>query len=262
MNCDAVERENIIEQYLAGSLGPWIREEWEEHYFGCDRCWEQLEVWIAIEKPLRAMDAAIRAEIQSEGLQFRKRTTAVRSEIWTWGAATMAAALVLGAALWFSGAGRQPVANPETASLDAPWTDLGRLDPPAYAVPVLRGMETGAELQFLEAMKSYQTRDYPAAISGLQASLNADSNAVAPRFFLGASYLLAGRSGEGISELTKVAAEDSAFSEEARFCLAKGYLMEGKIADAIAPLRLLAATQGSFSAEAQRLLNLLAPREK
>jgi len=247
--CEAVERENIIERYLAGTLDPDWKEKWEEHYFGCERCSRQLETWSAIDKPLRDMEAAIRAEIRPAVRPFRIRI---------WAGAGIAAALLVTVAAWFGNSeGRH--AKPEVASHapSAPLAglaELARVDPPAYAASATRGIDTKAESQFLNAMKLYEARDYPGAIAGLRASLASDPDSAPTRFFLGACYLLTGHSGEGISALRAVAAGDSPFAEEARFYLAKGYLMEGRTAEALDTVRPLAETAGDFCQEARRLI--------
>jgi len=53
MDCEAVERENIPERYLAGTLDPDLKAQWELHYFSCGRCAELLATWQAIDRPLR-----------------------------------------------------------------------------------------------------------------------------------------------------------------------------------------------------------------
>jgi TolA-binding protein len=246
MDCVTAERENIIERYLTGRLEPSVKEEWERHYFGCDHCAQQLATWRAVEGPLRAMADEIRQEIP----QPRTRRA------WLWAGAGIAAALLLAA-----GASRllhpspvaAPVANSPAAERQR-LIELAQLDPPAYAAPVLRGMESKAEMQFQKAMQAYQRRDYPPAVAGLRAALRLDPAAPAPRFFLGACLLLSGQVEEGIGELRTVASGRSPFAEEAGFVLAKGYLRQGDKDSALETLRSVAAGQGDFSSQATQLI--------
>lgn len=43
MDCKAVEREMMVSQYLLGELSGPERENFEAHYFGCQRCFQKLE---------------------------------------------------------------------------------------------------------------------------------------------------------------------------------------------------------------------------
>jgi TolA-binding protein len=131
---------------------------------------------------------------------------------------------------------------------------LARLEPPAYAAPALRGAETTAETLFRQAMEAYLRHDYSAAISGLQASLHSDPEAAGPRFFLGASQLLVGRTIAGMNDLARVAASKSPFAEEARFDLAKGHLSLGQRKEALELLRTVESQGGDFAARARSLI--------
>ena len=239
MNCDDAERQNVAARYLSGKLAPDVAEQWEQHYFGCDRCFEQLEVSRAALEPLREMEASIRQEIPARKIAAR----------WLWaGAAIAAAALFLISTVTVH---RPLQPNPAITSQLA---ELARFDPPAFSTPSMRGGESKAEAQFLRAMAFYQQRDYPRAMEGLRAALDLDPAAAPPRFFLGACLLLTGKPEEASGELRAVAAADSPFAEEARFGLAKAYLREGRKGNAAIELRHVAMLNGDFAAEANRLL--------
>jgi tetratricopeptide (TPR) repeat protein len=245
MTCDTVERENIVERYLTGRLEPAAKEEWELHYFGCDRCAQQLETWSAVEGPLRSMAAEIRREIPQP-----KRHT------WLWAGVGIAAVLLLAAGasrLLHTGPVAAPIADSK-ASERQRLVEIAQLDPPAYAPQALRGTDSKAELQFQKAMQFYQRRDYTEAIPGLRAALDLDSGAAAPRFFLGASYLLSGSVPDGIRELGMVAAGTSPFAEEAGIDLGKGYLLQGDKEKALETLRRVANLHGDFDNQANRLI--------
>ena len=57
MDCDKAAREEIFERYLAGTLSDEDRDAFEEHYFGCARCFEELQTLQAIrdELPRRSL---------------------------------------------------------------------------------------------------------------------------------------------------------------------------------------------------------------
>ena len=238
MDCKRAIREETVERYLAGTLDAQAREEWELHYFGCDVCADRLENFRAIRESLVEMAPQIRREM-------RPQRTAPR---WWWIALPLAAAMVL--LFVISLDTRHPQQSAVTVQ-KPDFTLLAKLDPPAYNAPVLRGVDSPAENRFRQAMTAYQAHDWPHAIEGLQRSLELDPNAAAPRFFLGASYLLAGNAQPAAVELERVASMDSPFRDEARFDLAKAYLALNRPDDAIASLWSCGA---EFAAEARSLI--------
>ncbi|MFQ6094270.1 MAG: anti-sigma factor family protein, partial [bacterium] len=42
MDCEKIEREEIVDRYLLGELSDEEQKLFEEHYFGCDRCFQEL----------------------------------------------------------------------------------------------------------------------------------------------------------------------------------------------------------------------------
>jgi tetratricopeptide (TPR) repeat protein len=251
MDCEAVERENIPERYLAGTLDPDLKAQWELHYFSCGRCAELLATWQAIDRPLRDMAGSIRQVI-------RPRQTTGR---WLWAGAAIAAAVLVGLGIRLATTSGNAPPHPQiavTAPAVNPLTELARLDPPSYRSPTLRGAGSQAEVQFQKAMESYLTRDYLGAIAGLRAALDLDPAAAAPRFFLGACEVLTGDTASGARDFERVAAGDSPFAPEARFDLAKAYLQQGNKDKAIATLRPLADVPSDFQEPARQLMARLA----
>jgi tetratricopeptide (TPR) repeat protein len=247
MDCETVERENIPERYLAGTLDPQLKEQWELHYFGCEHCSELLATWQAIDQPLRGMAPSIRQEI-------RPRRSAAR---WLWAGAAIAAALVVG--VLTRPAPPKPETVVRTARAVNPWAELARIDPPAYQPSTLRAAGTKAEVQFQTAMESYARLDYAHAITGLEAALALDPSAAAPRFFLGACHLLTGDAARAVADLETVAAGDSPFAPEAQYDLAKAYLLQGDKHRAIVTLQRLADSPGDFREAARQLRTRLNP---
>jgi tetratricopeptide (TPR) repeat protein len=254
MDCQTVERENIAERYLAGALDSRLKEEWELHYFSCDRCAEQLATWQAIEKPLRAMEGSIRMEIGP-----RKTSRA-----WLWAGTAVAAALLVGMVIKLDQRPQsvQPAAEATIATNPARWAEIAQLQPPAYRPPTLRSAASKADAQFQKAMEPYQHGDYSQAIAGLQVALQLEPEAAAPRFFLGICELLTGNAADGARELERVAAGDSPFAQEAQFNLAKAYLVEGNRQGnkdrALSTLRRLTDTPGEFREPARQLMARIA----
>jgi tetratricopeptide (TPR) repeat protein len=236
MDCERANRENIVERYLAGKLDPATIDEWEGHLFACDRCAERLELCQTITPVLREMAPEIRREMQP----------AKPARRWLWIALPLAAAAMFAFTLvdW--------APKPKVAVSSTPdYTLLAKLDPPAYHAPTLRSVPAPAQTKFRDAMTAYQAHDWSRAIEGLKASLELDSAAAAPRFFLGASYLLSGNPQAAAIELAQVATSDSPFAEEARFDLAKAFLAQGRKEEALTALQ---QCHGDFAPQAADLI--------
>ena len=89
MDCARVAREEILEGYLVGRLTDEDREAFEEHYFECTRCFDEL-------KTLQA----IREELPRVGVESETTTT---RPLLRWAPAAAIAAsvvLVVTVALW------------------------------------------------------------------------------------------------------------------------------------------------------------------
>ena len=62
MDCGRVAREEILEGYLGGRLTEEDREAFEEHYFECARCFDELRTLQAIREELRRAGAEFEAQ--------------------------------------------------------------------------------------------------------------------------------------------------------------------------------------------------------
>ena len=136
--------------------------------------------------------------------------------------------------------------------------ELGRFQPPIFALTSLRGIQDAATARFRDAMTHYADRDYRGAIPGLRAAVQLDPEAAHASFFLGVCYVLTERLEEGISTLRQtVAAGDSPYLEEAHFYLAKALLQNGKPAEARQEIERTIRLRGPLEAEARQLLAAL-----
>ena len=57
MDCDSVAREEIVESYVVGRLSEEDREAFEEHYFECERCFDELRALQIVQAELPQADA-------------------------------------------------------------------------------------------------------------------------------------------------------------------------------------------------------------
>jgi tetratricopeptide (TPR) repeat protein len=266
MQCDQVLRDEIADRYLLDALSAQDREAFEEHFFECARCFDELQAL-----------QSIRGELRQAGSEIAARTT--RPFFSRASAAAMAAAVVLaaGVAVWMrptlwpvspaatKGPSPPEVQSPEGQSLrqaEAPLVSgpsleqLARVEAPRYEPPTLRGAADDATTRFQRGMEHYRKADYRRASADLRAAAELDPDAAHIRFFLGVTQLMLGQDAAAIDSLrATIALGDSAYLEEAHFYLAKAFLRRKDLAAAEAQLGTLLQLRGSGSDEARRLLS-------
>jgi tetratricopeptide (TPR) repeat protein len=184
---------------------------------------------------------------------------------WRWTAAMVTAAVVILAALgirWGMRLGLSPPAPPTETMQPGPagpsLAELARFDPPTYTPAVLRGAQDEAMRKFRVAMKHYQQGDYTRAITGLRAAAKLNPKDAGALFFLGVSYLLSGKTDEGIAGLQQsVALGDTPYLEEAHYYLAKAFLHKNDLAAAEAELQKTVQLKGERESKAQELLQAI-----
>jgi tetratricopeptide (TPR) repeat protein len=238
MNCQRIENSDLTAKYVSGQLDGLEREAYEEHFFSCAQCFQDVQLQLAIRNEL----------VQAAPLPRRKTAA---SRIAVWGA--IAALIVLAIAIPWTR--RTP---PPTVAVVPPQPDrlvtLARVEAPAYQTPVLRGARE-RDARFSEAMKQYVQRNYPAAIEGLNAAVAADPKFADAKFFLGVCHLLQGNSSAAISQFNKtIALGDTLDLEPAHFYLAKAFLQTRDVPSAIRELEATIALGGDLEPQARQLL--------
>ncbi len=265
MNCDRVAREEVPENYLMGRLSDEDRDAFEQHYFECDRCLDDLRMLQAIQRELPRVDAD------------RETTT---TPPWSqWATLTALAAtivLTVGVMLWMrpllpsgvpepsdtrlpsqaeSSEAPQPPTSEPVVVAGPSLEQLARVEPPPYQPLTLRGVQDEATARFEAGMARYGETDYRAAIPELRAAAKLAPAASHIRFFLGVSHLMGGQDIAAIDELrATIALGDSAYLEEAHWYLAKALLRQKELVAAEAELQTLIELQGTGTSEARRLL--------
>ena len=267
MDCTRVAREEIAERYVVDGLSDEDRDAFEEHYFECARCFEEL-----------AALQAIQAELRQPGAENELST---RPSFIRWApAAGLAAAVVLavGVVVWMGPL--QPSRRPEPTATEQPsrgqtaelppqpqqpgravtpepsLEQLARVEPPRYEPPTLRNAPDEATARFLRGMEHYRKADYANAVEDLRRAAESDPDAAHIRFFLGVTHLLLGQENAAIDRLqATIALGDSAYLEEAHWYLAKAFLRRNDLGAAETELRKLIQLQGSASDDAGRLLS-------
>lgn len=237
MNCPEVELEHIVEQYLAGQLREPEREQWELHYFECDRCFAALQAMLAVQSALRAAGPAM--------IPVRRRP------VWAWPAMGLAAAAALFAAVLFTRPSHEAARNVPPAVAHEGILTLARVEPPPYAASTLRGPGDSAASDFRAAMENYPAGDYHATAAALRQVLQRHPDSADARYFLGICELLDGKAQAAVPELRSIAAAGSPYAEEAHYFLAQAYLRLGQVPDALAELK---RVEGEYAPKARRLI--------
>ena len=255
MNCEQIVESNCVELYLAGKLSEAEREAFEQHYFGCDRCFERVQV-------VRATREALLAEAPvspAAPIPFPKRRRSLFPFIGI--AAALAAAAFLVPVM------RRPATAPPMAQVPTPAPASGlqllaRMEPPAYDPQTLRGTESAVTARFQKAMTPYLAHDYSTAAGELGKLVERYPSSMDARYFLAICQLLTGRLDAGIVGLRGVidAGSASPYVEEAHFYLAKAYLNQGKLPQARAEFEAVAASGGDLQRPAREILQQLPPQ--
>lgn len=131
--------------------------------------------------------------------------------------------------------------------------ELGRIDPPAYAAPLIRSAQPSDV--FEDAIAAYGRRQFDRAADLFRRMVAADPDDTAANFFLAASLMMTDDVGEAEDRLAAVLAADaSPFTIPARFVLAKALIRLGRLDAAERELVLVAETQGAYARAAAELL--------
>jgi TolA-binding protein len=293
MSCEQVLREELARRYLLGALSAADQEAFEQHYFECAGCFDELENLRLLRQALARDGAAGEAGSAARG----------GPAPWRWAAAAAVVALVAGGLyLRFAGSNNapagpgggeglpadqqpavpaQPVAEapgpplPETAASaqrppsappvaagaaarSATLAALAVVHAPHYTPVVLRGALDEAARHFREAMRLYVTRDYAGAKRELLAAAALDRERPDIAFFLGICALLTDEPAAAIAELRRtIALGESPYLEEAHFYLAKAHMQRDELGDAAAQLEATVRLRGEREQEARELLQKL-----
>jgi tetratricopeptide (TPR) repeat protein len=247
VNCQQVEFGEIAEKYVLGRLNEPERIAFEEHYFLCPKCLEELRIWQAV---------------QQTTVPVAVRRTATRLYVWAAAAAAVAAILFFGLTgatrVWRRSEAPAPVAGAGSNGAKDRLQLLARVEAPPYKPPVLRGAADDAERQYRAAMLNYARGDYGGAADGLKAALASDPEAAGPRFYLGVCDLLLGRVDDAVTELRRAdSVGKTLYQEEARFFLAKALIARRDVAAASQTLEAIVPLAGDRQADARNLLEQL-----
>jgi TolA-binding protein len=250
VNCEAARSANLAERYVLGQLSEPDLTSFEEHYYVCDRCLEEVRL-------LQALQSAA-------AVQPRPAARHPAPPKFAWVA--IAAALIAVVGLTTLALLRRKPVQPVPVAIVAPPSGapgansaalqlLARAEPPRYIPSKLRGAPGASADAFRAAMELYSHGDYGAAAEALRPLATPSPDAAAPLFYLGICDLMTGNAPAAAVELRRVEAlGDTPYLEPARFFLAKALLAKEDVAGAAAALELTIQLKGDRETEARQLL--------
>jgi tetratricopeptide (TPR) repeat protein len=248
MNCDQIERDEIIEKYLTGRLDRAAQEEFEAHWFGCRECSRKLQVSQMLQEKLWEKGDKLVPRAQEPA------RVPVRRRAWAYSAAAAVLVIAAAAVVWWQvrGPGR-PQAGPK--GTPSSLLMLAGIKPPLYIPPALRGAQDEAAERFRLGMALYQEGRYDAAIPDLLAAADLNPKGAGIRFFLGICLLLTGQTDSGIGELqAAISLGESVYLEEAHFYLAKALLGKGDVGGAKEEFNWVLERGGNLREDASQIL--------
>jgi tetratricopeptide (TPR) repeat protein len=252
----------LAEPYVLGELSPEATDAFEEHYFSCDACLEQVQT-------LQALQASLRQEPAPEQRKTGWFAWPVR---WQLGVAMATVLLVAAGALWRYSLrpGRLPSETANTQSIPAPRSvppspvptpevapqTVAELELPPYAPPRLRGASAPDE-HFSRGMSAYQAGNCAAAAAQLRQVVSSSPQWDGAEFYRAVCLLKLGDASGASAALRLSAHSDSAYQEAAHYYLAQADIALGKSDQAVKLLRQLVSAKGDYADRAAAKLQTL-----
>ncbi len=245
MTCHQVAAENLIERYVQGTLDPALRDDFENHYFACESCLAALQTVQRIKPVLATQQPPV----------IGKRP------LLPWIGLAAAAAVIFAVMTWPRLTLAPVTAFPPVARVQDPAAPvmllLAEVQPAPYAPTLFRDGSSGAQPDFQQAMKLYQSRQWKEAAQALAAVARRPPTDPAALHFAGISHLLANQTESALAALDRVIAmgPKSPFEEEARFFRAQALLLSDRRPEARQELERIIQRRGDYDAAARSLLN-------
>ena len=235
------EFQDLIEAYLRETIAESRREQFEEHFFQCRKCFLGLK----INETLRNKEARIPVDEQPRRLPFRVLRPAL--------AIAALFFLVLSSVLLLRRDHQAQRLN-----------ELSRFDLPLYHQGEMRGGKEGAsflEMEFSQAMRSFQQRDFHSALEILDRPSFITPGYPKYDFFRAVSLLGAGeteRAGEIFDGI--IQAMDPAYFDEAIYYKGFVLLHQGKQRQALAQFKKLAGMLSPMAGKARAMVQKIDER--
>ncbi len=229
------EFQGLIEAYLGEAIPEALREPFEEHFFSCRACFLSLK----INESLRNKEVAIAAEEERRPFALRVLRPVLGM------AALFFVVLAAGLLLWQA---RQAGRLRAISRFDLPFYHEGELRAP---------LDNGARLEegFSRAMRSFQARDFRAALAVLDRPEFAAAASPKYDFFRAISLLGTGAAGQAGQILDGIIARmDPAYFDEAHYYKGFALLGQRRTAEARAQFARLAAMLSPMAGKAREMV--------
>lgn len=171
ITCTRVEEEDLDARYLAGTLSEEEAEAFEEHYFGCDRCWSTVQLGLDVRAAERKADAPAVTVTR----RAAPSATPVSRRRW-WPLALAAAVAVLAVGVWQWG--DRPAVGPIGDGLRGPADSI-------HAVASTRGRSLVISWQRTPSADRYGVRLQTSNATVVVERVVGDTSFVIPRDSLG-----------------------------------------------------------------------------
>lgn len=255
LKCEEIERLQILERYLTGKLSEVEEAEFEKHYLGCARCFEDLQL-------SHAVALSVTQDVGPAGRQAAGPMSIIwSSKAFRWAVGIAAVLILLFIPFGFLDSDQSLVEEQQMAmEKDALLQQLTAIDDvPPYLAATIRGdSESEVRQWFREAMDSYTRQDYVSAARLLEQVTNLEPESRPATFYLGISYLMTERPGEAATALNEIVSQGGgAYEEESRWYFAKALFRQRKLDEGKAQLTALVDIGGLFKEDAERDLKLL-----
>ncbi len=230
------EFQGLIDAYLRQEIAEPLREPFEEHFFGCRRCFLSLK----INETLRDREVEIPVEPlpRPQPLRFPRPLLAAA-----------AVCLVLLSAIL--------LLRPERRA--GRLREIARFDPPLYHQGEIRGLDNNGdglqEREFARAMRSFQERDYAAALRILERPALSRPGNPKHDFFRAVALLGSGKAERAGAILDGIIADmNPSYFDEAHYYKGFVLLRLGRVAEARAQFAKLARMLSPMAGKAQEMV--------
>ncbi|MBI5283176.1 MAG: zf-HC2 domain-containing protein [Candidatus Solibacter usitatus] len=244
MTCDQARELHLAERYARGELPRREAAAFEEHYWGCATCLDEIE---AIQTAKFVLSASAHA----------------RPKAWPWKWAAAAALLTTlgGGAFWALREGVAPELAQAPVRRQQPagsvYAALARFEMPTYQ-PLRMRSSSPVQAALQSAMGPYMEGRPGDSIAGLRAVVGQYPGFAPARFYLAASLLQAGDTAGASREFKRlIAMGDSVFLEDSLFLLAQAELLTSQPGEARTHLKSAVALGGARRTAALQLLERL-----
>jgi len=243
----------MIEQYLAGKLAQAEAEAFEQHYLGCQSCFDELQF-------RHATAIELRTESPVSSRNMAAPWTLGRT--WALAAAAILLLTLVSVPVFYRRQNPEIVQAPipqQSDSREAIIAQLASVEAAPYVPLTLRGGSgSPASERFQQGMERYARRDYAGASGLLEQAAGLKPDLQPALFYLGVSQLMTDQHDKAIATLSSlIRIEATPYLEESRWFLAKAFLKKKDLASAQKELATVVTLNGSHLAEAKESLEVI-----